>query len=113
MKRALIALAVLAGVAVLAGGWIFHTRTIPPAAEYHGTFNGNDEVGVWFENGTALDAAEKAARDYRAAGWTELPVSTATFKLFAKGTRTAAFLAEDVPAGARVTELIRKGNKWD
>lgn len=107
MKRRLI-LAALLGVVLLAGGWIFHTRTMPADADYKGTFNGSHEVAVWFEHGTAVDAATKAAEDYRQAGWQELPVSTDTFKVFAKGQRSAALLAEDLPTGVRVTELKRK-----
>ena len=107
MKRRLIIAALLL-VGLLAGGWIFHTRVVPANADYSATFNGTHEVSVWFEHGTALDAAQKAAADYQQAGWDELPVSTATFKVFTKGSRSAALLAEDLPSGVRVTELKRK-----
>ena len=59
-------------------------------------------------NAGAAEAAERAANAYRAAGWEELPVSTRTFRLFARGARTAALLAEDAPSGGtRVTEFRR------
>lgn len=110
-KRILWGLALLF-VAVLAGGWIFRVRTGPADPEYRDTIAGDADVAVWFESGVARDAAEKVAADYREAGWEELPVSTETFRLFAKGTRTAAVLAEDLPTGVRLTELRRKGPLW-
>ena len=69
---------------------------------------GDANVSVRFEAGTAEEAAARAAEAYRSAGWEELPVSTRTFKLFARGRRTAALLVEDVPqGGTRVTEFRR------
>ena len=93
----------------------------------------NEQIGFYRDCGKfpqALDTAAKAralfedagetdsisyattllncANAYRAAGWEELPVSTRTFRLFARGARTAALLAEDAPSGgARVTEFRR------
>ena len=93
--------------ALLAGGWIFQTqRTVEPT--YAGTVAGDANVSVRFEVGTAEEAAARTAEAYRSAGWEELPVSTRTFKLFARGRRTAALLVEDVPQGGiRVTEFRR------
>ena len=93
--------------ALLAGGWIFQTRqTVEPT--YAGTVAGDANVSVRFEAGTAEEAAARAAEAYRSAGWEELPISTRTFKLFARGRRTAALLVEDVPqGGTRVTEFRR------
>ena len=99
MKRLVFVPALLVLVAaLLAGGWIFHTQaTVEPA--YAETLSGDM---------AAAEAAERAANAYRAAGWEELPVSTRTFRLFARGARTAALLAEDAPSGgARVTEFRR------
>ena len=95
---------------LLAGGWIFQTqRAVEPT--YAGTLAGDANVSVRFEPGTAEEAAARAADAYRSAGWEEVPVSTRTFKLFARGRRTAALLAEDVPpGGARITEF-RRGNE--
>ncbi len=93
--------------ALLAGGWIFRVQqTVDPV--YSGTVAGDAQVSVRFEPGTAEEAADRAAAGYRSAGWDMLPVSTRTFKLFTRGSRTAALLAEDIPqGGSRVTELIR------
>ena len=92
---------------LLAGGWIFQTqRTVEPT--YAGMVAGDANVSVRFEPGTAEEAAARAADAYRSAGWEEVPVSTRTFKLFARDRRTAALLAEDVPqGGVRVTEFRR------
>lgn len=106
-KRLSIVLSILF-VVLLVGGWFFQVRTGPEQPDYRGTIAGDSEVSVWFESGYAFDAAAKAAAEYRSAGWEELPVSTDTFKLFAKGNRTAALLAEDLSSGVRVTELRRK-----
>jgi len=111
VKRNLLIVLVATLLAVLAGGWIFYTRTGPANPEYRGVIAGDAEVAVWFEHGNAVDAAAKVADDYRRAGWDELPVSNDTFKLFAKGKRTAALLAEDIPSGVRLTELRRKGSE--
>lgn len=108
MKRLVFVPALLVLVAaLLAGGWIFHTQaTVEPA--YAETLSGDMTVAVRFEAGPAAEAAEWAANAYHAAGWEELPVSTRTFRLFARGARTAALLAEDAPSGgARVTEFRR------
>lgn len=108
MKRLVFvpALLVLAA-ALLAGGWIFRTQTaVEPA--YEATLAGDVVVAVRFEPGPAAEAADRAAAAYRAAGWEDIPVSTRTFRLFARGARTAALLAEDAPSGsARVTEFRR------
>ena len=108
MKRLVFVPALLVLVAaLLAGGWIFRTQTtVEPA--YAETLAGDMVGAVRFESGSATEAAERAAETYRAAGWKELPVSTRTFRLFARGPRTAALLAEDIPSGnARVTEFRR------
>lgn len=108
MKRRFVIPAIAAALAALAGGWVFTTRSLPLNAEYHSVVGGDYEVAVRFEHGTAETAAEKAAAEYKNDGWEELPVSTRTFKLFSRGRRTAALLAEDLPDRVRVTELRRK-----
>ncbi len=111
LRRLLFAVLPLAG-ALLAGGWIF--RTAPAAAPdaYAGAFAGGQRVSVRPVPGPAAVAAERAAADYRAAGWTELPVSTRTFRLFARGARTAALLAEDAPDGRTLlAEFRHEGNQ--
>ena len=108
MKRRIIIPAVIAILAALAGGWIFTTRSLPLNAEYHSLVGGDYVVAVRFEHGTAETAAEKAAAEYKNDGWDELPVSTRTFRLFSRGRRTAALLAEDLPDKVRITELRRK-----
>ena len=108
MKRRFVIPAIAVALAALAGGWVFTTRSLPLNAEYHSVVGGDYEVAVRFEHGTAETAAEKAAAEYKNDGWEELPVSTRTFKLFSRGRRTAALLAEDLPDRVRVTELRRK-----
>lgn len=86
-------------LALLAGGWIFSTQRVRVEEDYHAVIAGETAVSVRHAPGTAIDAATRAAADYRADGWDEHPVSTATFKLFVRGRHTAALLAEDLPQG--------------
>lgn len=97
--KPVLSICALAALAVLAGGWIFKAQRVRVEPDYHAVLAGGAAVSVRHDPGTAADAAARAAADYRAAGWDELPVSTATFKVFARGRRTAAFLAEDLPSG--------------
>jgi len=106
MRRRTVTL-LLAMILFAAGGWIFQVTRERPAPDYAATLGGDAHVEVRFASGTAVQAAEDAAAGYRAAGWTQLPVSTPTFRLFTRGRRTAALLAEDVPTGVRVTEFRR------
>jgi hypothetical protein len=108
VRRRIAIPAIVAALAALAGGWIFTTRPLRPNAEYRSVVGGDYEVAVRFEHGTAEAAAEKTAAEYRRDGWEELPVSTPTFRLFARDGRMAAFLAEDLPDMARITELRRR-----
>ncbi len=109
-RRLLFAALPLAG-ALLAGGWIFRTTPVPAPDAYAGAFAGGARVSVRPVPGPAAVAAERAAVDYRAAGWTELPVSTRTFRLFTRDAHTAALLAEDAPDGRTLlAEFRREGN---
>ena len=54
-------------------------------------------------------AAPQAQPQNRSAGWTSAPVCTPTFKLMLRGHDFAAILAEDLPDGVAVTELLRRG----
>ena len=108
-RRFPILIALLAG-ALLVGGWIFKAQIVAAPDLYAGTFAGDLRVAVRTAPGPAIDAAERAAADYRAAGWTELPVSTRTFRLFARGARTAALLAEDAPDGRTLLTEFRRGD---
>lgn len=105
MNRRLLLPAALAAVLLAAGGWIFRVQPAPPEPDYAAAFAGGAGVSVRFVPGCAADVAARIAADYRADGWEELPVSTAAFRLLARGRRVAAVLAEDLPAGVRVTEL--------
>ena len=109
-RRLLVATLPLVG-ALLAGGWIFRTAPVPAPDAYAGVFAGGQQVSVRPVPGPATVAAERAAADYRAAGWTELPVSTRTFRLFARGARTAALLAEDAPDGRTLLAEFRHDGK--
>ena len=51
----------------------------------------------------------KEMAEYVSEGWTPAPVCTPTFKLLLRGHDLAAILAEDLPGGTTVTELLRKG----
>lgn len=104
MKR-ISAILLALGAVLAAGGWIFQTRREPPTPDYSAVFTGDTRVTVRIESGDALSAAARAADDFRSDGWDELPVSTATFKIFARGRHSAAFLAEDLPqGGSRISE---------
>ena len=91
--RTAVAIAVATAVVAVAAGWIFARRVSSRQPAYQAAIAGDYEVSVRFE--------PEHVRD----GWEELPSSAGNFRMFAKGRRAAAFLAEDVPEGARVTEL--------
>ena len=106
--RSAVAIAVAVAAVAIAAGWIFARRMSSSQPAYQATMAGNYEVSVRFEPGTASEAAARAAAEYVRDGWDELPSSAGNFRMFAKGRRAAAFLAEDVPEGARMTELRRR-----
>lgn len=108
MKRLAAISALALAIALLAGGWFFRATVRSLPADYQATVGGAYEVSVTSVAGTADEVAADAARRYAEAGWQQLPVSTATFRVFARGKRTAALLAEDTPSGVRLTELKRK-----
>ena len=57
----------------------------------------------------AQHTASAREAEYRAEGWTSAPVCTPTFKLMLRDGDLAAVLAEDLPDGVAVTELVRRG----
>ena len=108
MKQLSIFIIVISIAAVTAFAFFTYTAPAGKGGNYHAQISGGGEVSVRMETGTATENAERIATDYRHDGWETLPVSTDTFKLFAKGKRTAAVLVEDTPDGVRVTEFRRK-----
>ena len=74
-----------------------------------GSGGGRTSVRVWQATGTAASAAAAREAEYVSEGWTPAPVCTPTFKLLLRGHDLAAILAEDLPDGTTVTELLRNG----
>ena len=111
--RRLIAVAALLACAVVgSAGWLFmRTRapSLPPGGWQGEQGGGRTSVKVWQAPGTAASAAAARESAYVSEGWTLLPVSTPTFKLLQRGHDLAAILAEDLPGGTTVTELLRHG----
>ena len=106
-RAALLACAV-AGTA----GWVFMrtSRLTAPSGGFQVDISGgNTSVNVWRAPGTAESAAAAREAEYRAEGWISAPVCTPTFKLMLRGSDLAAILAEDLPDGVSVTELLRRG----
>ena len=110
--RKLACAALLACAVVGTAGWVF-MRTSRQAAPHGGwqteLAGGRTSVNVWRAPGTAESAAAAREAEYRAEGWISAPVCTPTFKLMLRGSDLAAILAEDLPGGVSVTELLRRG----
>ena len=104
--------ALLAFAAVGSAGWVF-MRTAQPTAPSVGwqteISGGRTSVNTWRASGTAESAASAREAEYRAEGWISAPVCTPTFKLMLRDGDLAAVLAEDLPDGVAVTELVRRG----
>ena len=111
-RRLIVAGALLACAVAGSAGWFF-LRTGAPALPSGGwqteLAGGRTAVNVWQTSGTAASAAAARESAYVSEGWTLLPVSTPTFKLLQRGHDLAAILAEDLPGGTTVTELLRNG----
>ncbi len=111
LKRKLAFGAVIACIVAGSAGWVF-MRTTRPAMPSGGwqteLAGGRTSVNVWRASGTAVSAAAAREAEYRAEGWTSAPVCTPTFKLMLREHDLAAILAEELPDGVTVTELLRR-----
>ena len=110
--RAIAFAALVACAVVGSAGWVFMRTPAPamPPGGWQAVFaGGRTSASVWREGGTAASAAAAREAKYRSAGWTSAPVCTPTFKLMLRGRDFAAILAEDLPDGVAVTELLRRG----
>ena len=112
-KRRLIVAAVLLACALACtAGWFFQSAerpSLPPGGWQTELAGDRTSVSVWHASGTAASAAAEREAAYVSDGWTVLPVSTPTFKLLQRGHDLAAILAEDLPDGTTITELLRNG----
>ena len=114
MKRRHLAVAgaLLACALACTAGWFFQKAgrpVLPPGGWQSEIAGGRTSVNVWQTSGTAASAAAAREAAYVSEGWTPLPVCTPTFKLLLRGHDLAAILAEDLPDGTTVTELLRNG----
>ena len=112
VRRLIVAAALLACAVAGSAGWLFMRTRAPslPSGGWQGELGGGrTSVRVWQATGTAASAAAAREAEYVSEGWTPLPVSTPTFKLLLRGHDLAAILAEDLPDGTTVTELLRNG----
>ena len=112
IRRLLMAGALLACAAAGSAGWFFlrtGAPSLPPGGWQAELAGGRTSVNVWRAPGTAASAAAAREAEYVSEGWTPLPVSTPTFKFLLRGHDLAAILAEDLPGGTTVTELLRNG----
>ena len=114
MKKchAIVAGALLACTLAAAAGWFFRQPGTPslPSGGWQGELGGGrTSVSVRHAPGTAAAAAAAREAAYVAEGWTPAPVCTPTFKLLLREHDLAAILAEDLPDGTTVTELLRHG----
>lgn len=104
--------AILSLAAIGSAGWVF-MRTVRPSAPDGGwrteLSGGRTSVSAWRASGTAESAAAAREAEYMAEGWSSTPVCTPTFKLMLRDGDLAAVLAEDLPDGVAVTELVRRG----
>ena len=112
-KRRLVIAGVLLSCALACmAGWFFQRAggpTLPPGGWQTELADGRSTVSVWRASGTAASAAAAREAAYVSDGWTLLPVSTPTFKLLQREHDLAAILAEDLPDGTTITELLRHG----
>ena len=112
-KRRLVIAGVLLSCALACmAGWFFQRAggpSLPPGGWQTELADGRSTVSVWRTSGTAASAAAAREAAYVSDGWTLLPVSTPTFKLLQRGHDLAAILAEDLPDGTTITELLRQG----
>ena len=112
VRRLVTAGALLACALAASAGWFFRragTPSLPPGGWRGEIGDGRTSVNVWRAPGTAAAAAAAREAAYVAEGWTPAPVCTPTFKLLQRGHDLAAILAEDLPGGVTVTELLRQG----
>lgn len=112
VRRLMLAGALLACAVAGSAGWFFMRTGVPslPPGGWQGELgDGRTSVSVWQAPGTAEVAAAAREAAYVSEGWTPAPVCTPTFKLLLRGHDLAAILAEDLPGGTTVTELLRKG----
>ena len=107
MKRtAIIATVVIA--TLLTGGWFFRRVPAAPKDALYALSRAGADVTVRRVPAAAIDAADRAAAEFRDAGWSEAPVSVRTFHLLTRGDDVAAMVAEDVPSGgSRLTTIIK------
>ena len=112
VRRLIMVSAFLACAVAGSAGWFFmRTRapSLPPGGWQGELGGGRTSAKVWLAPGTAASAAAAREAEYVAEGWTPAPVCTPTFKLLLRGHDLAAILAEDLPDGTTVTELLRNG----
>ena len=99
--------------ALVSGGWFFKRAPAPPPGAIHSSSRAGADVSVRHDPNPAFDAAERAAAELRAEGWTETPVSAGAFHLLTRGADVAALVAEDLPSGgSRITTLHRRHTLW-
>ena len=111
-RRFIVAGALLACALAVTAGWFFQStggQPLPPGGWQAELAGGRTSVSVWRASGTAASAAAEREAAYVSEGWAPLPVSTPTFKLLQREHDLAAILAEDLPDGTTVTELLRHG----
>ena len=111
-RRLIAAAALLACVLAGSAGWFFlrdGAPSLPPGGWQGELGGGRTSVKVWQAPGTAASAAAAREAEYVSEGWTPAPVCTPTFKLLLRGHDLAAILAEELPDGTTVTELLRNG----
>ena len=112
-KRRLVVIFVLLACALACmAGWFFQRAggpPLPPGGWQTEFADERSSVSVWHASGTAVSAAAAREAAYISDGWTLLPVSTPTFKLLQREHDLAAILAEDLPDGTTITELLRHG----
>ena len=111
-RRLVVAVVLLASALACMAGWFFQRDggpPLPPGGWQTELADGRSSVNVWRASGTAVSAAAAREAAYVSDGWTLLPVSTPTFKLLQRGHDLAAILAEDLPDGTTITELLRHG----
>lgn len=111
-RRIIVSVAFFACALAVTAGWFFQRAarpSLPPGGWQAEFADGRTSVSVWQASGTAASAAAEREAAYVSDGWTPLPVSTPTFKFLQRGHDLAAILAEDLPDGTTITELLRHG----